>query len=205
MTISDSHIAGTLAAYLRRHPAEAAQLTVPMRLLSGGSGFASRRTFPMHATVGALLVRNGTEVLLVQHRAYGITLQPGGHLESTDTTLVDAALRELTEETGVHADTVFPASTDPVYVEYGPVPARPEKNEPPHYHLDFGYAFTTAHAKVGRVQESEVTGAGWYPLATAERLVGRRIARATSTGGDARYSRPRRPADDDSPADREST
>jgi hypothetical protein len=75
---------------------------------------------------------------------------------------------------------VFPASQAPVYIEYGRVPARPEKDEPDHYHLDFGYSFVTAHADVGRIQESEVRGAAWHPLAVAERLVGRRIARAVS-------------------------
>jgi hypothetical protein len=35
----------------------------------------------MHVTAGALLVC-GTEILLVGHRAYGIVLQPGGHIES---------------------------------------------------------------------------------------------------------------------------
>ncbi|MFF3277458.1 hypothetical protein ACFYWU_42065 [Streptomyces chrestomyceticus] len=73
---------------------------------------------------------------------------------------------------------VVPASRLPVYIEYGRVPARPEKREPEHYHLDFGYAFTTSRAEVGRIQESEVTGAAWYPLAEAQRLVGDRIARA---------------------------
>ncbi|WP_328774848.1 NUDIX domain-containing protein [Streptomyces goshikiensis] len=53
----------------------------------------------MHVTAGALLVRDGGEVMLIEHRAYGITLQPGGHLEATDTTLLGAALRELSEET----------------------------------------------------------------------------------------------------------
>ena len=72
-------------------------------------------------------------------------------------------------------------SQAPVYVEYGRVPARPEKDEPGHFHLVlFGYAFTTADGDVGRIQESEVTGAGWYPLAEAERLVGHRIGRAVS-------------------------
>jgi hypothetical protein len=40
----------------------------------------------MHVTAGALLVR-GAEILLVEHRAYGIVLQPGGHLEPADVTL----------------------------------------------------------------------------------------------------------------------
>lgn len=178
MTISDSDISSALSAYIERYPDEAALLSEPARLLSQGGNFASRRNFRMHVTVGALLVRNA-EILLVEHLAYGIPLQPGGHLEPTDTTLIDAAVRELTEETGVDPGKVFLAAPTPVYVEYGRVPARPSKDEPEHYHLDIGYAFVT-DADMGRIQESEVGGAAWYPLAEAERLVGHRIARAIS-------------------------
>ncbi|GAA3821588.1 NUDIX hydrolase [Streptomyces chiangmaiensis] len=181
MAISDSDISGVLAAYLERYPEDAGQLSEPLRLLAQGGDFASRRSFPMHVTVGGLLVRDGTEILLIEHLAYGITLQPGGHLEPTDTTLVDAAVRELTEETGIDPCQVFPVSSAPVYIEYGRVPARPKKDEPEHYHLDIGYAFTTSRAEIGCIQESEVTGAGWYPMDLAERLVGHRIARAVST------------------------
>ncbi|MBK3521171.1 MULTISPECIES: hypothetical protein [Streptomyces] len=78
----------------------------------------------MHVTVGALLVRDGTEILLIEHLAYGITLQPGGPSQ------------------------VSVVSPTPVYVEYGRVPARPAKDEPEHYHLDVGYAFQTAGAEV---------------------------------------------------------
>lgn len=112
------------------------------------------------------------------------TVPNGGHLEPTDTTLVGAALRELSEETGIDPGQVALVFAHPAYVEFGRVPARPAKGEPDHYHLDFGYVFRTADAEVGRIQESEVTGAAWYPLDLAERLVGPRIARAvtTSTG-----------------------
>jgi 8-oxo-dGTP pyrophosphatase MutT (NUDIX family) len=169
-----------MSAFLDRYPDEAELLSIPLHMLSQGGGFASRRNFQMHVTVGALLVRDSAEVLLVEHLSYQITLQPGGHLEPTDATLIDAAVRELTEETGVDPGKVFPASQIPVYIEYGKVPARPAKDEPEHYHLDIGYSFTTVHADVGRIQESEVNGASWYPLAVAERLVGHRIARAVS-------------------------
>lgn len=180
MAISDAAISDALTAYLERYPDEAELLSRPVQLLAGGENFASRRSFPMHVTVGALLVRGGCEILLIEHRAYGITLQPGGHLEPADTTLIDAAVRELSEETGLDAAAVFLANPVAAYVEFGRVPARPEKGEPDHYHLDIGYAFTTQHADIGEIQEAEVTGAAWYPLADAERLVGHRIARAVS-------------------------
>ena len=133
----------------------------------------------MHVTAGVLLVR-GAEILLVEHRAYGIVLQPGGHLEPDDASLAGAAERELVEETGIDPATVVLLSQIPAYIEYGRVPARPEKNEPDHFHLDFGFAFATANGDVGSIQECEVTGAGWYLLAEAERLVGHRIGRAVS-------------------------
>ena len=83
MAISDRDIMSALASYLERYPEEAALLSEPMRLLSKGGDFASRRTFPMHVTAGVLLVRD-TKILLVEHRAYGIVLQPGGHLEPAE-------------------------------------------------------------------------------------------------------------------------
>jgi len=181
MAISDSDIASALSGYLGRYPDEEEALFEPMQWLSQGSDFASRRTFPMHVTAGALLVRDDAEILLISHRAYGnLLLQPGGHLEQSDDTLMDAALRELTEETDVDPALVFPASpADPVYIEYGRVPARPEKDEPEHYHLDFGYAFTTVSADIGSIQESEVTGAAWYPIQLAKTIVGPRILRGS--------------------------
>ncbi|MGW2984138.1 hypothetical protein [Streptomyces goshikiensis] len=59
MAITDSDIAGVLAAYLERFPQDAGQLTESLRLLTEGQGLACRRTFPMHMTAGALLVRDG--------------------------------------------------------------------------------------------------------------------------------------------------
>lgn len=183
--ISDADIRVVVAEYLERYPEEAKPLEEPVRQLSQGVDLAWRRTFPMHVTVGALLVRS-EEILLVDHRAYGILVQPGGHLESVDSTLIGAALRELVEETGVDPGQISAASHAPVYVEYGRVPARSAKDEPEHFHLDLGYSFiASAHVGVGFIQESEVGAATWYPLAEAERLLGHRINRAVRGSGPA--------------------
>jgi len=177
--ITNRDLLSALTAYLERYPEESGVLSEPARFLSGEAACASRRTFPVHATAGALLTRGDT-IMLVDHRAYGIVLQPGGHLEQADVTLSGAAERELAEETGIDPGAVVCVSQVPVYVEFGMVPARPLKDEPAHFHLDFGFAFATADGDIGRIQESEVTGARWYPLGEAERLVGHRIGRAVS-------------------------
>ncbi|MDQ1293239.1 MAG: hypothetical protein QG608_1120 [Actinomycetota bacterium] len=179
VSISDGAIARTLRAYLDRHPNEQGVLVQAVQLVAAEQGLASRRTFPLHVTAGALLLRGGTEILLIEHRAYGIWLQPGGHLEVEDDDLPAAALRELVEETGIDPADVVLASAQPVYVECGLVPARPTRGEPAHWHLDFGYLFTTGdHTDVGLLQDEEVTGAAWYPLGVAARLIGARVLRA---------------------------
>ncbi|WTO36408.1 NUDIX domain-containing protein [Streptomyces achromogenes] len=48
---------------------------------------------------GAALVRPDGRVLTIEHRALRKWLLPGGHVEAEDTSLRDAALRELAEET----------------------------------------------------------------------------------------------------------
>ncbi|MFG1880171.1 NUDIX domain-containing protein [Sphaerisporangium sp. NPDC049003] len=107
---------------------------------------------------------------------------PGSSVADVIRGVINAAVRELTEETGVDPNKIVSASQTAVYIEYGRVPARPEKDEPEHHHLDIGYSFVT-DADVGRIQESEVRGAAWYPLAEAERLVGHRMARAVNAPG----------------------
>jgi hypothetical protein len=86
-------------------------------------------------------------------------------------------VRELAEETGFDPGKVFPALQTPVYIEYGRVPARPEKDEPDHYHLDIGYSFVTADADVGGIQESEVGIRSRWPSVLSAAALRERSAR----------------------------
>ena len=57
---------------------------------------------PTHLTASALVLdATGERVLLTHHRKGGFWAQLGGHVEETDRSLADAALREGREESGV--------------------------------------------------------------------------------------------------------
>jgi 8-oxo-dGTP pyrophosphatase MutT (NUDIX family) len=85
-----------------------------------------------HFTASALVVDPARErTLLVRHRTLGRWLQPGGHVEAGDASLLAAALREAREETGL---AVEPAAADPLDVDVHEIPAR--EGTPRHLHLD---------------------------------------------------------------------
>lgn len=70
-------------------------------LLAQPEGCA-KACFPDHLTAGALVLsHDGRQVLLNLHRKARRWFAFGGHLETEDTTLAGAALREGTEESGL--------------------------------------------------------------------------------------------------------
>ncbi|MFF8788241.1 NUDIX hydrolase [Streptomyces sp. NPDC015125] len=160
LPITEAHIRTTLTAYLDEHPEEKPDLAPALCLLDTGADLASRSEFSGHATAGAILARPDGRILHIHHLATGKWLLPGGHLESLDQSLLEAALRELAEETGISADTVTPASDSPLHIDTHPIPANDARGEPEHRHIDFRFLFHT-DAEVGALQTEEVMDAAW--------------------------------------------
>ncbi|MFB7586233.1 NUDIX hydrolase [Streptomyces sp. NPDC056169] len=87
-------------------------------------------------------------------------LLPGGHLEASDGTLLQAAGREPTEETGIPPHVVTPHSQTSLHIDVHPIDANPAKDEPAHQHFDFRFLFRTT-ADIGEIQTEEVSDAAW--------------------------------------------
>lgn len=113
---------------------------------------------PGHITASSLVLdESGDHVLLTLHPRVGRWIQLGGHCEETDESVVDAALREAREESGIEELTVDPellsAHTHPITCSLG-VPTR---------HLDLRFVVRApAGAPITRSDES--TDLRWFPV-----------------------------------------
>ncbi|WP_323179705.1 NUDIX domain-containing protein [Streptomyces sp. NBC_00654] len=178
LPVTETHLRTTLTAYLDEHPEEKPGLAPVLDLLDSGADLTVRNEFRGHATVGAILSGPDGRILHVHHLALDKWLLPGGHLESADETLLEAALRELTEETGIPADAVTTVSHLPVHIDVHPIPANDAKGEPDHQHIDFRFLFRTT-ADIGQLQTEEVTGAAWRdPDTIGDLTLRQRVAHA---------------------------
>ncbi|MHC5902632.1 NUDIX hydrolase [Streptomyces sp. S6] len=176
MAITADHIRTTVGAYLDQHPEDKRELSVVLGLLDDGGDLTHRKTLPGHVTAGAILVRPDGRILHILHNTTQKWLLPGGHLEPSDETLLQAAARELAEETGIPPHAVTPHGETPLHIDTHPIDANPAKDEPAHQHFDFRFLFRTT-ADIGDLQTEEVSAAAWRESLHDERLR-QRVAQA---------------------------
>jgi 8-oxo-dGTP pyrophosphatase MutT (NUDIX family) len=137
--------------YLSIYPGEADNLQPLLTQLmqKGEDTVRSRSEFDAgHITAAAFILNSDlSKILLVDHGFLGKRIQPGGHSEPEDISILDTARREAQEETGLsHGQLkylpVFPVSSQvPFHIDVHGFPARPQKDEPEHLHYDFEYVF----------------------------------------------------------------
>jgi 8-oxo-dGTP pyrophosphatase MutT (NUDIX family) len=132
-----------------------------MRLAEAVRGAFARVNYePGHFTASAFVVSpDGGSVLLILHSKLQLWLQPGGHIDEADTTLEQAARRELLEETGLRNVTLV--GTGPLDVDVHVIPAR--KDVPAHEHFDVRFLYK-AH-DVAHAAGSDALDAKWVSIA----------------------------------------
>ncbi len=155
-------LAGTLADYRQRWPAETAVANFEEFLVEYAEAF--EREFAIgHFTGSAWLVSaDGARVLLTHHRKLGRWLQLGGHADG-DIDLMRVALREAEEESGLDGLTVEPAIFD---LDRHRIPAR--SDDPEHWHYDVRYV-VHAGADEAFVVSDESHALAWRDIAEVAR------------------------------------
>jgi 8-oxo-dGTP pyrophosphatase MutT (NUDIX family) len=120
-----------------------------------------RRTcFPAHVTASTLVVSEDLEhVLLTLHAKANAWFQLGGHCETRDLTLADAALREGVEESGVDALVLDP---QPVHLDGHDVSFCHPRGTVEHLDVRF---VATAPASAAHAVSEESLDVRWWPAA----------------------------------------
>lgn len=150
-----------LLRYAPVDAAEAGHLARMRTLIEDlGDPFTGTRYAPGHFTASAfVLAPDRGELLLIHHAKLGLWLQPGGHVEPHDETLLDAARREVLEEVGIaQLDLDHEGLFD---LDVHLIPAR--KDALAHEHFDVRYLFRARDRSFDA--SSEVRGAKWAALA----------------------------------------
>lgn len=158
------HIEDEVDDYLRRHPEDAKHLDLLQRQMASGEEYWLRSNMTGHVVSSVItLDRSRRRVLLILHGAYGLWIPPGGHYDAPGS-MHQSALRELAEE--VALSNTRPAGGRPFLLDIDthPIPARPEKDEGPHFHHDFMYLELLDEDFEPVLQEDEVDGAVWRDL-----------------------------------------
>jgi 8-oxo-dGTP pyrophosphatase MutT (NUDIX family) len=145
--------AGLLALledHARRWPDDAEQAARIGAFILAHEDCLLRTCRPGHLTGSAWILSPDREsVLLVHHRKLGRWLQPGGHADG-EADLLQVALREAREETGLVSLTTLPAG-NPLDLDIHQIPAHGQ--EPAHLHLDVRFLLVAAPGEVPRANE----------------------------------------------------
>ena len=118
-----------------------------------------RKNFVGHITGSAIIFDyKNSKVLLIKHIILQRWLQPGGHIEKTDASILDGVYREIFEETNIAKDDLMLISPIfgkkfPIDIDSHPIPENPAKHEKQHFHHDLRYFFLYKGEKI--TEESE--------------------------------------------------
>lgn len=153
-----------LEAYEPSH-GEAESFAEILDLLYGDGDVMSADFFaPGHITASAFVVDpDNTRLLLIHHGKLLTWLQPGGHVDPGEGVL-EAAIREVQEETGIVCRPLQRGIFD---VDVHPIPASGPR--PAHTHFDVRFLLQATNENL--TESDEVLGARWVPFAEVPELV----------------------------------
>lgn len=161
MGIDRRRLASILRGLQPEDESELQSLQRTQVLLADGDRPFDRSSLPGHITASAFVFSSPPHhLLLIQHPTLSRWLQPGGHIEADDASVLQAAIREVDEETGL-ADLLSPLGEAPFDVQVQDIPAT--TSMPAHQHHDIRMLLTFEGRSEIRVR-NEVLAASWFAI-----------------------------------------
>ena len=134
-------------------------------LKSDVSPFSRNSFLPGHFTASAFILSpSGKELLLILHSKLKRWLQPGGHVEDSDSNIIYAVLREINEEVGI--TNIEPLFDNIFDIDIHRIPSNAK--EPAHEHFDVRFLFKTS--SFSYIAGSDAKAARWYSLSNISEI-----------------------------------
>ena len=172
--IDRASLIALLTAYLPTDPDEQSYRLQMLDLAAAiVDPFAREEYSPGHFTASAFVLHpDGDRALLVHHGKIGIWVQPGGHVDVGDVSLIDAARREVADETGI---TDLAAIADGLFdIDVHVFPEG--RDQPRHLHCDLRFGFVAGDGTITATDEvRDCRWVGWEELSALG--VGRSVLR----------------------------
>ena len=131
--------------------------------------------FTGHIVASAFLyAKSEDKFLVLYHNDFKNYLYPGGHVDETDLTPLDAAKRETVEETSISDFKVLPICDDeliPIDIDIHYIRKNERLNLPVHYHFDFRYLFTIDKIEDVVIDPEESRDFKWVTIDEIDELV----------------------------------
>lgn len=156
-----------LEGYLALFPHESEKIQKIQAITKTTEDLGSRKNIPDgHLCSNAVIIDPKLQkVFLLHHKFLNIWVFPGGHFDYGDSSLVDTAVREAVEETGLSELKLhqwhFQHKMLPIHIEINQLPENPKKQEGEHQHFDFYYLFESDSCGVVNLQPQEVMDYKW--------------------------------------------
>ncbi|SMO78562.1 NUDIX hydrolase [Propioniciclava tarda] len=157
MTVHADAVA-TLTSWTAPAASQAGLREAFLGFLAARPDACERTCAPGHLTASAMVFSHELDaVALVLHRIVKVWIQPGGHLEASDSSLASAAAREVAEELGLEID----LDPVPVSLDCHPITCRGYRTPTRHFDVRF---VARAHAGAELTCSAESHDVSWWPL-----------------------------------------
>ncbi|MBR4351091.1 MAG: NUDIX domain-containing protein [Bacilli bacterium] len=105
--------------------------------------------------------------LVLYHKDLKMYLYPGGHVDKSDSSILEAAKREVKEETGLTNFNLFSYAKNeniPIDIDTHVIGYNERLNLPEHYHFDFRYLFTVDEITDVNIDLEESSDYKWIDM-----------------------------------------
>jgi len=154
--------------YLKIFPEEKNRQRKVIQYLKENSDITDWNNFNGHIVVGGFIyAKKEKKFLVLYHKDLKMFLYPGGHIDNNDLNTLEAAKREIYEETGLKNLKQFKILDDelvPIDIDAHIINYNERLDLPEHYHFEFRYLFEVEEIRDINIDKKELEKFKWIDI-----------------------------------------